>query len=299
MRILLLGKNGQVGWELQRALAPLGELIALDRNGDKELVGDLSHLDALKDTVRKIAPDVIVNAAAYTAVDRAETETNLAKVINTDAVRVLAEEAKSLNALFIHYSTDYVFSGAGEMPWKETDATAPLSVYGQTKQAAEEAILAVGGSHLIFRTSWVFSARGQNFIKTMLRLGQERQKLSVVCDQIGAPTGAELIADVTAHAIRSVVLDPAKGGIYHLATSGETSWHGFAEYIFAAANALGMTLAVHSVAPIPTVDYPTPATRPLNSRLDTSKISSVFGVTMPAWQNGVSRVLVEMLEQSE
>lgn len=299
MRILLLGKNGQVGWELQRSLAPLGELIALDRNGSAGLVGDLSHPEALRDVVRRVAPDIIVNAAAYTAVDRAETEIDLAKTINTDAVRVLAEEAKILNALFVHYSTDYVFLGTGQAPWKETDATAPLSVYGKTKRTGEEAILASGCPHLIFRTSWVYAARGHNFIKTMLRLGQDRQQLSVVCDQIGAPTGAELIADVTAHAIRSVALDPTKSGVYHLAASGETSWHGFAEFIFAAAKAMGGAQAVHTVTPIPSVEYPTPATRPLNSRLDTSKITTVFGLTMPAWQNGVSRVLEELLERSK
>ncbi|MBD3816889.1 MAG: dTDP-4-dehydrorhamnose reductase [Halothiobacillus sp.] len=299
MRILLLGKNGQVGWELQRALAPLGELIALDRNGTAGLVGDLSHPEALRDVVRKTAPDIIVNAAAYTAVDRAETEIDLAKTINTDAVRILAEEAKTLNALFVHYSTDYVFPDFGQMPWKETDATAPLSIYGKTKRAGEEAILASGCAHLIFRTSWVFAARGHNFIKTMLRLGQDRPQLSVVCDQIGAPTGAELIADVTAHAIRSVELDPTKVGIYHLAASGETSWHGFAEFIFTAAKDMGMSLAVQAVAPIPTAEYPTPATRPLNSRLDTSKITTAFGLTMPAWQNGVTRVLEELLERSK
>lgn len=297
MRILLLGKNGQVGWELQRALAPLGELIALDRSGSGEFVGDLSHPDALRDAVRRIAPDIIVNAAAYTAVDRAETETDLAKTINADAVAVLAEEARTLNALLVHYSTDYVFAGTGETPWRESDTTAPLSVYGQTKRAGEEAILASGCAHLILRTSWVFAARGHNFIKTMLRLGQDRQQLSVVCDQIGAPTGAELIADVTAHAIRSVALDPKKVGIYHLAASGETSWHRFAEYIFATAKGIGISLAVCEVAPIPTADYPTPAMRPLNSRLDTSKMNAVFGLTMPAWQNGVLRVLEELLEQ--
>lgn len=299
MRILLLGKNGQVGWELQRALAPLGALIALDRNGDTNFVGDLTYSQALRDTVRRIAPDIIVNAAAYTAVDRAETEVDLATTINTDAVRILAEEAKTLNALFVHYSTDYVFPGSGHMPWKETDATAPLSIYGKTKHAGEEAILASGCGHLIFRTSWVFAARGHNFMKTMLRLGQDRPQLSVVCDQIGAPTGAELIADVTAHAIRSVALDPTKAGIYHLAASGETSWHGFAEFIFAAAKDMGMSLAVQAVAPIPTAEYPTPATRPLNSRLDTSKITTAFGLTMPAWQNGVTRVLEELLERSK
>ncbi|WP_407275625.1 dTDP-4-dehydrorhamnose reductase [Halothiobacillus sp. DCM-1] len=298
MKILLLGKNGQVGWELQRALAPLGELIALDRNGTAGLVGDLSYPEALRDVVRKTAPDIIVNAAAYTAVDRAETEIDLAKTINTDAVRILAEEAKILNALFVHYSTDYVFPGSGQMPWKETDATAPLSIYGKTKRAGEEAILASGCTYLIFRTSWVFAARGHNFIKTMLRLGQDRTQLSVVCDQIGAPTGAELIADVTAHAIRSVALDPAKAGIYHLAASGAASWHEFAEYIFVQARGMGVPLAVQSVAPVPTVEYPTPASRPLNSRLDTAKIATMFGLAMPVWQNGVSRVLAELLERT-
>lgn len=299
MRILLLGKNGQVGWELQRALAPLGELIALDRNGRAGLVGDLSHPEVLRDVVRRIAPGIIVNAAAYTAVDRAETEIDLAQTINTDAVRVLAEEAKILNALLVHYSTDYVFSGSGEMPWKETDATAPLSVYGQTKRAGEEAILASGCTHLIFRTSWVFAARGQNFIKTMLRLGRERQQLSVVSDQVGAPTGAELISDVTTHAIRSTLVDTDLGGVYHLVASGETTWHGFAEYIFDTARTIGLELQVSDLVPIPTTDYLTPAVRPLNSRLDTSKICNAFKLTMPNWKKGVSRVLEELLEQAK
>lgn len=299
MKILLLGKNGQVGWELQRALAPLGQLVALDRKGGNSLSGDLADLDSIRETVRKITPDVIVNAAAYTAVDRAESEQDLAKMINTDAVRVLAEEAKTLDALLVHYSTDYVFAGTGTEPWKESDPTGPLSTYGQTKRAGEEAILASGCTHLIFRTSWVYAARGHNFIKTMLRLGKERESLSIVGDQIGAPTGAELIADVTAHAIRSTLVDEALVGVYHLAASGETSWHGFAEYIFATAKAQGLPMRVTDLTAIKTSEYPTPATRPLNSRIDTQKICKAFALVMPDWKQGVARVLEELLEQKK
>ena len=224
MRILLLGKNGQVGWELQRSLAPLGELTALDRHGADGLCGDLGNPEGIAATVRAVQPQLIVNAAAYTAVDQAESEPELARRINAAAPAVLAREAAAGGALLVHYSTDYVFDGSGERPWREDDATAPLSVYGQTKLEAEQAILASGCAHLILRTSWVYAARGGNFAKTMLRLAQERERLTVIDDQWGAPTGAELIADVSAHAIAQTRQQPGKAGIYHLAPAGETPW---------------------------------------------------------------------------
>lgn len=294
MRILLLGKNGQVGWEAQRALAPLGELVALDRLGSDGLCGDLEQLDRLADTVRRLAPDVIVNAAAYTAVDKAETEAERARRINAEAVGVLAAQAAERGALLVHYSTDYVFDGSGDTPWVESDTPAPLSVYGTTKLAGEHAIRASGCTHLIFRTSWVHAARGGNFARTMLRLAAERERLTVIDDQIGAPTGAELIADVTAHAIRSTLADGNLCGTYHLAAGGQTSWHGYARFVIDHAQRAGKTLAVKDIVPIPTASYPTPATRPLNSRLDTRRLSSRFGLHLPDWRDGVARMLAEI-----
>ena len=295
MKILLLGKDGQVGWELQRALAPLGELIALGRSGAQGLSGDLSDLSALRASIDAVAPDVIVNAAAHTAVDKAESEAELARRINAEAPGVLAQAAAQCGALLVHYSTDYVFDGSGSQPWREDDATGPLSVYGRTKLDGEEAIRASGCTHLIFRTSWVYAARGGNFAKTMLRLAAERERLTVIADQIGAPTGAELIADVSAHAIRSVRADAGLAGTYHLAAAGETSWHGYASFVIEAARARGVALKVSEIAPIPSTDYPTPAARPLNSQLDTSRLRSAFGLHMPHWQQGVERMLDEIL----
>ncbi len=295
MKILLLGKDGQVGWELQRALAPLGELVALGRQGRDGLSGDLSNPAALRATVDAVAPDVIVNAAAHTAVDKAESEAELAQRINADAPGVLAQTAASRGAVLVHYSTDYVFDGSGSKPWQEDDATGPLSVYGRSKLDGEEAIRASGCTHLIFRTSWVYAARGGNFAKTMLRLAAERERLTVIADQIGAPTGAELIADVSAHAVRSLRARPELSGTYHLAAGGETSWHGYASFVIEAARARGVALKVGEVAPIPTTDYPTPATRPLNSRLDTTRLSAAFGLSLPPWQDGVARMLDETL----
>ena len=294
MKILLLGKNGQVGWEAQRALAPLGELVALDRHGSDGLCGDLEQVDALADTVRRLAPDVIVNAAAYTAVDKAEQEAERARAINADAVAMLARQAHELGALLVHYSTDYVFDGSGAQPWREDDAPAPLSVYGATKLAGEQAIRASGCEHLIFRTSWVYAARGGNFARTMLRLAAEREQLSVIDDQIGAPTGAELIADVSAHAIRSTLKDRSLCGTYHLAAAGQTSWHAYASFVIDHARRTGATLAVQKISPIPTANYPTPATRPLNSRLDTRRLRSRFGLHLADWRDGVARMLAEL-----
>jgi dTDP-4-dehydrorhamnose reductase len=295
MKILLLGKNGQLGWELQRALAPLGELVALDRAGEDGLSGDLAKLAALADTVRALAPDVIVNAAAHTAVDRAESEPALARAINTEAVAALAAEAARLGAWLIHYSTDYVFDGSGTRPWREDDPTGPLSVYGETKLAGEEAIRSGGCAHLIFRTSWVYAARGGNFAKTMLRLAAERDRLTVIADQHGAPTGAELIADISAHALRAARANPALAGTYHLAAAGETSWHGYAGFVIDEARRLGRTLQVREIAAIPTADYPTPAARPLNSRLDTTRLRTAFDLVLPDWRLGVARMLREVI----
>jgi dTDP-4-dehydrorhamnose reductase len=296
MRILLLGKNGQVGWELQRSLAPLGELIALDRHST-DYCGDLSQPDAIAQTVKTLKPTVIVNAAAYTAVDKAETETELAYTINAKAPEALAQAAKQIGAWLVHYSTDYVFNGSGNQAWQETDAVAPLSVYGQSKLAGEQAIQAAEGLHLIFRTSWVYAARGNNFAKTMLRLAKERDQLSVINDQIGAPTGAELLADVTAHAIRSGLQKPELSGLYHLAAAGETSWYNYARYVLDYARQRGIELktAENAISPIPTSAYPTPAQRPLNSRLNIEKLQNQFDLQLPDWQLGVERMLAEVL----
>lgn len=297
MKILLLGKNGQVGWELQRSLAPLGELIALDRHAVDGLCGDLSDLEALRATIRQIKPDVIVNAAAYTAVDKAESETELASRVNGDASQLMAEEAATLGAWLIHYSTDYVFSGQGSAPWQENDAVAPVNHYGASKLAGEQAISASGCKHLIFRTSWVYGARGNNFAKTMLRLATDRDTLNVIADQIGAPTGADLIADVTALAIRQAMQRPELLGLYHLAASGEVSWHGYASHVIAFAQDNGEQLAVKNVSPIDTTAYPTPARRPLNSRLNTQKLRNNFSLHLPDWQSGVTRMLREVLNK--
>ncbi|KAE9643796.1 dTDP-4-dehydrorhamnose reductase [Pseudomonas sp. PB106] len=297
MKILLLGKNGQVGWELQRALAPLGELVALDRHSVNGLCGDLADLEGLRATIRQVAPDVIVNAAAYTAVDKAESDTELATRINEQASRVMAEEAASLGAWLVHYSTDYVFSGQGTTAWQEEDPVAPVNFYGASKLAGEQAIIASGCRHLIFRTSWVYAARGNNFAKTMLRLAKDRESLSVIADQIGAPTGAELIADVSALAIRLAVQRPQLSGLYHLAAAGEVSWHGYANHVIDFAKANGEILAVTAVNPIETSAYPTPARRPSNSRLNTRKLRDNFSLHLPDWQSGVTRMLREVLNK--
>lgn len=353
MRILLLGKNGQVGWELQRSLAALGELIALDRHGSalaqalvtpakagvkslggdpssagsarggnntaqqpgaahvvtpaplsvapahagaQFLCGDLTRPDDLANTIRTLRPDVIVNAAAYTAVDRAESEPELARLINATAPGVLAREAAALGATLIHYSTDYVFNGSGTQPWREDDPTGPLNVYGQTKLEGEDLIRASGCRHLILRTSWVYAARGANFAKTILRLAAERDELRVIADQFGAPTCADLIADVTAHALRAVLANPALGGTYHLAAAGETSWFTYARFVIERARAAGQTIKVapEAITPIPTSAYPTPAMRPLNSRLNGSRLEQAFDLAMPSWEMGVLRLLEEM-----
>jgi dTDP-4-dehydrorhamnose reductase len=301
MRILLLGKNGQVGWELQRALSVLGEVVALGRHpvltAYGTLTGDLSDLFGLRNTIRSVRPDVIVNAAAYTAVDKAESERELARTVNALASQVMAEEAKRADALLVHYSTDYVFDGSGTTPWKETDAVAPVNYYGATKLEGEQLIVASGCKHLIFRTSWVYAARGNNFAKTMLRLAKDRQSLNVIADQIGVPTGAELLADTAVAALQQALVKPELCGIYHLAPSGETSWHAYATYVIEFARDKGESLAVETISPIPTAEYPTPASRPLNSRLNTQKLRDSFSLHLPDWQSGVTRMLMEALNK--
>lgn len=294
MKILLLGKNGQVGWELQRSLSILGELVVLDRHS--ELCGDLSQPEGIADTVRALRPDVIVNAAAHTAVDKAESEVDLARIVNAIAPMALAQAAAEVGAWLVHYSTDYVFDGSGTRAWQEGEATGPLGVYGQTKLEGEQAIAASGCSHLIFRTSWVYAARGGNFAKTMLRLAQERERLTVIDDQHGAPTGADMIADVTAHAIRAAIKKPELSGLYHLVAGGETSWHGYASHVIARARHLRPDIPwkVGEIVPVPTSAFPTPAKRPLNSRLNTQKLQQAFGLSLPHWQQGVSRLLAEI-----
>ena len=296
MNILLFGKGGQVGWELQRSLAPLGRLTALDFDSADGYCGDFSNLSGLADTVRRVAPDVIVNAAAYTAVDKAESDSDRARTINALAPGVLADEAQKLGAWLVHYSTDYVFDGSGNAPWRESDSTGPLSVYGQTKLEGEQAV-ARCAKHLTFRTSWVYAARGANFAKTMLRLAKERDQLRVINDQIGAPTGAELLADVTALALRSVQEKPELAGLYHLVAGGETSWFDYARFVIEQARRAGQPIRVpaDAIEPIPTSAYPTPAKRPHNSRLDTSKLQAAFGLQLPDWQSGVERVVAEWL----
>ncbi|MBI5626731.1 MAG: dTDP-4-dehydrorhamnose reductase [Nitrosomonadales bacterium] len=299
MKILLFGKNGQVGWELQRSLAPLGELVALDSDS-QELCGDFTDLKGITNTIREATPGVIVNAAAHTAVDKAESEPELVRTINAFAPGVLAQEARRTNAWLVHYSTDYVFDGSGDKPWLETDATAPLSVYGATKLEGEQLIRQANCLHLIFRTSWVYGARGGNFAKTMLRLAQERDSLNVINDQVGAPTGAELLADVTAHAIRTALQRPEVSGLYHLVAGGETSWHGYASFVLDFARRAGIPLKVlpDAIHPVPTSAFPTPAKRPHNSRMDTTKLQNTFGLNLPMWQAGVARMLSEVLGRS-
>ncbi|MDR3501948.1 MAG: dTDP-4-dehydrorhamnose reductase [Legionella sp.] len=295
MRILLLGKNGQLGWELQRALSPLGELIALDRNNVAPLCGDLTKSESLAQTIRHLAPDIIVNAAAYTAVDKAESEPELAMLVNATATEVLATEAAALGAWLIHYSTDYVFDGSGSNFWQETDPVAPLNCYGKSKLKGEQAIQASGCKHLIFRTSWVYAARGANFAKTILRLARERQELRIINDQIGVPTGADLLADITAHALRMAVKNPLLSGVYHLAPQGEISWYDYARFLVDEITNTGEQLLVEQITPIPSEEYNTPAKRPLNSRLNTKKLINTFSIYLPNWELGVSRMVKEIL----
>ena len=297
MKILLLGKNGQVGWELQRALAPLGELVALDFDSPGPLAADFSKPESLAATVQAVKPQIIVNAAAHTAVDKCESEPDLAHALNAASPAVLAREAAASGAWLMHYSTDYVFDGSGSTPWVEDSPTGPLSVYGQTKLDGERAIRASGCRHLILRTSWVYAARGGNFAKTMLKLAKERDRLTVIDDQFGAPTGADLLADITAHTLRAAQQRPELAGTYHAVNQGETSWHGYAKHVIEFARARGQEIKVapDAIVPVPTSAFPTPAKRPGNSRMNTQKLRDTFGLTLPAWQAGVDRMLTEIL----
>ncbi len=298
MRILLLGKNGQVGWELQRSLAPLGELVALGSRGEA-LPSDFNAPERLAETVRAVKPDVIVNAAAYTAVDKAESDAEAARRVNALAPGVLAQAAAEAGALLVHYSTDYVFDGSGDAPRAEDAATGPLNVYGAAKLEGEQRIAQHTDRHLVLRTSWVYAARGGNFARTMLRLAGERDRLTVIADQFGAPTGADLIADVTAHAIRGALADPSRCGLYHLVSSGETTWHGYARHVTGFARDAGVPLKAgpEAVEAVPTSAFPTPARRPHNSRLDTRKLREAFGLVLPDWRVGVERMLREVLDR--
>lgn len=295
MKILLLGANGQVGWELQRALAPLGQLVICDRHS-----ADLENPHALGELVECEQPTVIVNAAAYTAVDKAESDVERARKVNAESVAVLAAAARKLDAWLVHYSTDYVFAGNKPGDYVEDDPTAPLSVYGLTKLEGEQAIRASGCRHLILRTSWVYAARGGNFAKTMLRLAADREELRVVADQIGAPTSAELIADVTALVLQRIASDAAlaetASGTYHLVASGATSWHGYAQFVIGQAIRLGMPLRAtpENIQPISTAEYPVPAQRPANSRLENRKLQQTFGLQLPEWEFHVKRMLIEL-----
>ena len=293
-KIVLFGKGGQVGWELQRSLSTLGELVALDFDS-LEYHADFTRPEGLADTLRALRPDVIVNAAAHTAVDKAESEPELAACINAEAPRVLADQARELGAWLVHYSTDYVFDGSGSAARDEDAATGPLSVYGRTKLDGENHIRASGCRHLILRTSWVYAARGGNFARTMIRLAGDRDSMSVIDDQFGAPTGAELLADVTSHAIRACARDASLGGTYHAVAAGETNWFEYARFVieWARANGLPVKVATDAVRRVPTSGYPTPARRPMNSRLDTRKLQRAFGLALPHWQTGMQRMLME------
>ena len=296
-RFLITGANGQLGFELQRALAPLGEVVSCGRDAC-----DLSSPDSIRAAVRAAKTDVIFSAGAYTAVDKAESEPELAHAVNAAAPGILGEEAAKLGALVIHYSTDYVFDGAKPSAYCEKDATNPLGIYGKTKLEGENALAASGAAHLIFRTSWVFGAHGKNFLKTILRLASSRDELRIVADQFGAPTGAALLADASAHIAARYLGNNRENfplGLYHLTAGGETSWHGLARHIVAKATAAGCKLQAtpERILPITTPEYPTPAARPANSRLDTSKFRAAFGIHLPDWTHGVDQVLDVLLEK--
>lgn len=304
MKILLLGKNGQVGWELQRALQPLGEVIALDRYiNDQGDCGDVSNFEQINQTIARIQPNIIINATAYTAVDKAESEQLQNDLINHLAVKNLAEQCKHINALLVHYSTDYVFDGTGDARWQEDDSIAPVNSYGQAKRDGEIAIEKTGVKFLNFRTSWVYASRGKNFIKTMLMLAKSKEKLTIINDQVGTPTSASLIADVTAQALRYYLLanDAEKIqllGHYHLVPTGVTTWYEYAQFIFDLAKKQGETLMIKEVLPTTTNNYPTPAKRPLNSRLNNQKIQTNFQLSLPKWQQGVEQAVIELLEKA-
>lgn len=293
MKILLFGKNGQVGWELQRSLSLLGDIVAVDR-----MHANFEQPESLRSTIQNIRPDIIVNAVAYTAVDKAETEAEKAALINVESVRVLAEEAHKLGAWLIHYSTDYVFDGNKKTPYTENDATCPLSVYGRTKREGELAIQQNHDKYVIFRTSWVFGTHGKNFAKTILRLAAEKTSLNIVSDQIGAPTSAAYIADVTALVIFKIGHDKlgTNSGIYHLVARGKASWYDYAKYVVANTTRNDLKLSLDNIKSITTNEYPTSATRPLNSCLDASKLTTTFGIAQPDWQWHV-KLFLESMDQ--
>lgn len=294
MKILLTGATGQVGWELARTLLPIGEVIAVDRNQ-----ADLADLSSLRAIIQQHKPNVIVNPAAYTAVDKAESEQGTAFLVNAEAPGVLAEEANKIGAMLVHYSTDYVFDGSKNAPYTEGDSTNPSNVYGQSKLAGEKAIQSIANDFLILRTSWVYASRGNNFLKTILRLAAEREELKIVSDQIGSPTWARLIAETTAHVVWQAMKQRQdsrfSSGVYHLTSSGETSWHGFAEKIVDIVREQGkVELKNRAIQPIPTTDYPLPAQRPANSRLSSDRLEQQFGLTLPSWDNALKLCMQEL-----
>ena len=298
MKILLFGRNGQVGWELQRSLATMGDVVLLGRGAIANpdgMCGDLTDLDGLARTVRQAAPAVIVNAAAYTAVERAESEPGLAHTVNALAPGVLASEANRLGAWLVHYSTDYVFDGRGNAPWRESDRTGPLNVYGRSKRDGDSAAT-LATRHLILRTSWVYAARGGNFAKTMLALAYKKSSFSVVGDQFGAPTAAETVADATTYLLRQAIARPELAGLYHCVAGGETSWHGYAQFVVAQALSMGWDLAARpeTILAVSTAEKASAARRPLNSRLDTTRIRSTFQLHLPHWQLLLRRMLEEI-----
>lgn len=303
MKILLLGKNGQVGFELQSALQVLGELVSLDRNFDQDvnLCGDVTNFKAIEHAITTSKPNLVVNATAYTAVDKAETECEKADLVNHQAVKKIAELCKQQDILLIHYSTDYVFNGDGDRAWQEDDLSQSVNIYGKSKRDGEIALEESGVKFINLRTSWVYGVSGNNFIKTMLKLAETKDELSIICDQIGAPTSARLIANTTVQVVRQYFLKNGEQqqklhGHYHLAASGYTSWYNYAQYIFLITENLGQKLKIKNVYPIPTSAYPTMAKRPLNSRLNTIKLQNMFQIELPHWQHGVAQVLQEIIE---
>lgn len=303
MKILLLGKDGQVGWELQRAVQPLGKVLALNRQTNHAgLCGDVADFARINATIHAVKPDIIINATAYTAVDKAESDIQQNKLINHLAVNNLAEQCRQIDALLVHYSTDYVFNGTGEMPWQETDTTAPINAYGQAKRDGEIALENSGIKFLNFRTAWVYASRGKNFIKTMLTLAKSKEQLTIIDDQVGTPTSASLIADVTAQALRYYLLASDQDkmqllGHYHLVANGVTTWYQYAQFVFDLAKKQGEIFTVKEVLPTTTDNYPTPAKRPLNSRLNNQKIQTSFQLHLPNWQQGVEQAVIELLEK--
>ncbi|KQT14384.1 dTDP-4-dehydrorhamnose reductase [Ramlibacter sp. Leaf400] len=301
MKILLFGAMGQVGWQLRRSLAALGDVIALERSS-RPLCGDLCDARGVAASAAEVAPDVVVNAAAFTAVDRAQDEADLAFAVNAAAPEALARAAARQGAWMLHYSTDYVYDGSGERPWQETDEPGPLNVYGRSKLAGDEAVMREAPRHLVLRTGWVFDSRGRNFARSILDAAMTRDSLTVVDDQWGAPTQAALIADVTAQVLRTVASTPGSerlAGLYHVAAEGFVSRHGYAQQLLHEAAARGWPLRAGAdrVQAVASIDHPTRALRPKNCRLDTRRLRETFGVALPPWQDGVRSVVAELAPQ--